>query len=233
MKTGIGVVSHNRPEYLKKCLKSLELVRDQVDYIFLANNGDELPFEVPKIVDKYYHVKLPWVSVAKNILLKYMMHKECDYMFLVEDDMEVVDPKAISGYIEASKKSGFEHLNFAHHGAGNKTYLWKDDVISYYPDCVGSFSMYTPKCIEKAGYMDERFKNAYEHVFMTKKIGDAALTSPFWMFADATGSNEWIHEQPGSSDNSSIPHTKEWEANALEALRLWKEFDGVGLPPHE
>lgn len=158
------------------------------------------------------------------------MDQNCDYMWLLEDDIIIKDEKAITGYIEAAEKSGFSHLCFAYHGPMNKEPMYKDDWLEYHGACIGAWCMYTKEIIEKCGYFNEKMINAFEHVHLTKRIGDMGFCPPFGLFIDATGSKDWLEEIPGSIDHSSIRPREDWQDNIKKALEIWKADDGVGLP---
>jgi hypothetical protein len=47
---------------------------------------------------------------------------------------------------------------------------YKSCKVSLYPHCVGAFSYYSKKCLDKIGLLDERFFNAKEHLDHTYEI---------------------------------------------------------------
>jgi hypothetical protein len=40
--------------------------------------------------------------------------------------------------------------------------------------------------------------------------------------ADATGSEKWLEEIPESIENTSIPHTEQWQADRTRGRAYWK-----------
>jgi GT2 family glycosyltransferase len=240
---GVGICTYNRSSYFKQCFTSaIDKLRNVVDVWCVYNDGSDQEVEkydeiLKEIESKYPFVKIfnpsvnGGVAKAKNTLLKYMMEQECDYLFLLEDDIIVKDEKAVTGYIEASEKSGFSHLCFAYHGPMNQGGpMYKDEWLEYHGACIGAWCMYTKEIIEKVGYIDENFKNAWEHVEFTKRIGDQGFCPPFGLFIDATGSKDWLEEIPGSIDKSAIRPRDDWQKNIDEGLEYWRKKDGVGLP---
>jgi len=243
MKVGCGITTFNRCDYFKQSFNSaIDKLKNVVDVWCVyedhsTKDAKEYNEFFKEIDTKYPFVKIfrpesnGGVAKAKNTLLKYMMSEDCDYLFTQEDDIIIKDEKAVTGYIEATKQSGFSHLCFAYHGPMNQGGpLYSDQWLEYHGACIGAWCLYTKEIIEKVGYFDENFKNAWEHVEMTKRIGDEGFCPPFGLFIDATGSKDWLEEIPGSIDNSAIRPLNDWKDNIDKGLEYWKSKDGVGLP---
>ena len=236
-KTGVAILTYNRPDFCKQALEYVLKLKN-IDCRALHDDGsDKADYtEVFNTYSKDFHLiktkENGGVAKAKNRVVKYLLDEGCDYIVLIEDDILVKDENAVSKYIEAFEKTGIEHFNFHNHGPANKVGPVNiGEVITLWPHCVGAFSFYTRNCFETVGLFDEHFKNAWEHVEHTGRIAKAGLTTPFWYFADVTGSENLIEEIPNSIENSSIRHTPEWTKNMEEGLIYWKQKDGVGLPP--
>lgn len=229
MKVGLGITTYNRPDYLSQCLKGVKKhLVGVTDTIWCYNDGSSTPYDVdfPDEVKYYKAKKNKGVAVAKNWLLRQLIKEGCDYIFLLEDDIVPQSPKAITEYIRLSKKSGIEHFLFAHHGTGNvgKLYLRKNGV-DLYTACIGAYCMYTARVINRVGYMDENFKNAFEHVEHTFRIAKAGYTTPFPTYPDVAKSKEYLAEIPDSINNSSIRVRKDWLPNVYIALLHWRDKD--------
>jgi GT2 family glycosyltransferase len=222
-KIGIGIITCDRPDYLKKLVKSLEGIT--VSELYIINDG-------VKQIDggglKTHNNTPPkqGVGKAKNQALRYL--KDNDYIFLLEDDIVVKDKKVFEKYVEASKLSGIQHFNFAFHGTDN----YKPDgtpavrlkldyspsvSICLYPNVYGAFSMYTKKCIEEVGLMDEFYFNAMEHVDHTASIIKAGMHPPFRWFADIADSNKYIEEIDRAHSGSEIRRDQKWIENFHKA----------------
>lgn len=223
---GLAIISHRRPLFFSQCIKSvLDNDRD-LDHLVVVCSDDK-DYVFPKDVEVIHNTTdRKWVAVNKNLGLKRLMELGCDDLFILEDDVLIQSPDVFKRYIEAAKKAGFGHLNFALHGDANaKGYQFTDMNVDYYRECVGAFSYFTKEVIEKCGMFDENFKNAWEHCRMTQVIGDAGYASPFWAFADVHGSGELLKEIPGSIKESSIRPNPDWEKNIKEGLLYWQSID--------
>lgn len=209
---GLGIITCNRKELFKDCISSLP----EADEIIVVNDGKSYDMSYPSNITKIIHHKHNLgVGKSKNQALRYLMEKGCEHLFLMEDDVKIINKEALHAYIKTAKISGLKHLNFAYHGPANKDIHGSPaprKVIRYTPDVAvslhghlaGAFSYYTRDVIEKFGYYDEIFKNAYEHVDHTMRLIEAGLYSPFFWFADVADSYNYIADLDPKLEHSVI-----------------------------
>jgi hypothetical protein len=190
---------------------------------------------------------VPVVVTGFNITLD----KDCDYIFIIEDDMIILDPSIFDNYIEAYKKSGIHHFNYGPGSPFNRKqdiqfdlhnrHLLKQDTepnpkmildyktvkVSLFEHTVAMFSFFTKEVLERVGLIDEKFYNAWEHVDHTYRIIKAGYHPPFWWFADLHDSHKYLTEAPGAIDNSSIANkTDQWEKNVYGGREIYKRKHG-------
>lgn len=234
---GIGIITYNRPKYFKKCLKSVLKHLAFVDQIVVYNDGSDVAYDydwVPlRVVIKHVPVN-KGVAVAKNWCLRDLMKHDCDYLFIIEDDMEILDRKAIVWYLAAHRMTGVDHMMFAHHGPANEqpdSLLAISGPIEVYKSCIGSYCFYTRDILEKVGLMDENFINAWEHVEHSWRI-NKSHDVPYGMWPDVVDSREVIREQKGSIDNSSIGAQDNLARVEviIAGLEYWKQKEGKTWP---
>jgi len=233
-KIGIGIVTYNRPEGLKKCIESLlDFYAESEEFvtIIVVNDGNKFErwafFKCAKLIENETNLG---VGKSKNKALQYLLNKGCEHIFLIEDDIFIKDPKVFQAYIDASKESGIQHFNFSQHGIMNKagytnngkpnslfTINYKGANVSFFQHCVGAFSYYSRKCLEEVGLLDERYYNACEHVDHTYGIIKAGMHPSFWYFADIENSQDYLGDEPWSLEKSTIssnPNHKQMMADA-------------------
>jgi len=233
-KIGIGVVTCNRNEFLKKCLISIN--KNWYDELVIVNDGD-LPIQSTgsEIINNKTN---QGVCKSKNILFKELLKRDCDYIFIVEDDMIFKD-NAFKAYIDAYKKTGIHHMMFAYHGPANKGGVSKGKpkprkVVDYgnfklalNQHCVGAVCFYTKECLKKVGIFDEDFdKNNFEHVEHSYRLAKAGYSTPYWWWSDIANSLDYIEEQACSEDNSSIRRGDNWQQKIMESAELFKTKHG-------
>lgn len=240
-KIGLGITTYQRFKNFKECFENvMRNIRD-VEEVVIVDDGSVVDKE---LYDAYFeqlrfnniivkrHTKNLGVAKSKNAILKYFYDKNYDYIFTLEDDINIVSPDVFKAYIDASNSTGIQHFNFAHHGPANvgiTPTLKFDGLVECYPHIVGAFSFYTHTLLSKIGFMDEVFYNAWEHVDFTYRASITELTTPFWTFADIKDSKLLLQEQPNSIRDSSIRPRKDWSHNVNSGLDYWKLKHGFKL----
>jgi GT2 family glycosyltransferase len=254
-KIGVGIITCNRPDYLTGLLNSLDGAN--IDCLYIINDGKPLKeYNVDiKLNEKYcLHEQTPQrqgVAKAKNQALRYLLNDNCDYIFLIEDDVIIKDKDIFKKYIDASKITGIQHFNYGpgtpfnrkqnvHFDLHNRHVLQQESdpdpriVIDYgttkltlYTHVAGMLSFFTRNVIEKVGYFDERFFNAWDHVDHTYRIIKAGYHPPFWWFADIENSHEYIEEAKEAITKSAIAKdSQEWIENVHKGRELYLQKHG-------
>jgi glycosyltransferase involved in cell wall biosynthesis len=254
-KIGIGITTYNRPEYFKQCFDSLIKNIQSADVLIVYNDGSsvdystvlaqiadygEVPFEQVVFIDEKVN---RGVAHAKNTLLARLLEAGCDHLFLLEDDILLLDDRAVTEYIRVATDYGYHHMMFAHHGKANEGQEhYQDKELAYWPHCIGAWCYYTRECLEGLaaiekekgmdypGLFDENFINAWEHVEHSTRLGNAGFTAWFGLFPDLVRSKEYITEIEGSIDGSSIRNDSVWRDRMKKGLEYWKTKHGSEFP---
>ena len=260
-KIGVGIITCNRLDFFKNCLESV--LPCSFDELVIVNDGSDT--EEFRSIDKGPGVVLQnsvnlGVGKAKNRALKHLVDRGCDYIFLLEDDMLILDKTVFDKYIAASKVSGIQHFNYGpgspfnrkqviqnfdlhnrhlldQHSAPNPRLVvdYGDVKVALYEHTVAMFSFFTKEVLEKVGYIDEEYYNAWEHVDHTYRIIKAGYHPPFWWFADIANSERYLTEAPGAIDNSSIANkSDQWQKNVYEGREIYLRKHGhyPNQPPY-
>lgn len=260
-KIGVGIVTCNRLDYLRGLLKSLPT--EKIDELVVVNDGLPVNEYVENEFNYGYWIDNPvnlGVGKSKNKAMKHLVSLQCEYIFIIEDDMIIKDPAVFDKYIAAYKKSGIHHFNYGpgspfnrkqniafdlhnrhlldQHSEPNPKMLVeydKDTKVALYEHTVAMFSFFTREILEKVGYIDEAYYNAWEHVDHTYRIIKAGYHPPFWWFADIADSINYLTEAPGAIDNSSIANKSEqWLKNVTEGREIYLKKHGhyPNQPPY-
>ena len=250
-KIGVGIITCNRPEYLRNLLNTLPY--DKIDTLVIVNDGKPIDtFDLHKGVMLDNPINLG-VGKSKNKAMKHLYDAGCDYIFIIEDDMLIKDVTVFNKYIEAYKASGIHHFNYGpgspfnrkqtiqnfdlhnrhlldQHSEPNPKLIIeysKGVKVALYEHTVAMLSFFTREVLEKVGYIDEDFYNAWEHVDHTYRIIKAGYHPPFWWFADIANSADYLTEAPGAIDNSSIANkTEQWEKNVYGGREIYLKKHG-------
>lgn len=235
-KIGIGLVTYERPKYFDQSSKAIvRTLLGYVDRLVIYNDGSKKSYEKSykwlEGIDKVtiiHNPKNKGVAHAKNQLFKELM-KDCEYIFIAEDDIIPKDRRAILMYMAANRMTGVDHMMFAHHGPANQRPDALVDVkgpLEYYHSSVGAWCFYTRDILKKVGLMDEKFYNAWEHVEHTWRIFKYHDLE-YGYYPDVIGSKDFLGEIPGSIDNSSIGQQDNPKRVKviITGLEYWKKKD--------
>lgn len=236
MKIGVGIVTCNRPEFLKKLYDSID--KSKIHELVIVNDGDALTNNFDcNIINNDVNCG---VGITKNKAIKYLMENRCDFIFIVEDDMIIKSNRVWEEYIHACEYTGIQHFMFHAHGPLNKidgksiprlNVKYSNTSISLYQHCVGSFCMYTLSSLEKTGLMDEKYCNAWEHVSHSYDLVKSGFAPAYWWWPDIENSTEYIGEQACSENNSSIRPRHDWQHNIIigakhfESIHTYKPWE--------
>lgn len=235
---GVGITTLNRPSFAEKSVKALlRNCGDIVDRIAVYNDGSD-----PKYHGAYQRAYKPLVehdracvqqpgdnrgvSYAKNRLCEYLLAEGCDWVFLLEDDIKITSPHAVTEYIRVAKSTTLHHLSFAHHGPANiGGPVEVDGELAYYPHSIGAWCLYSREFLLNVGVFDENFKNCWEHVEIELRAFQEgyAPNGGAHRFVDVVGSEQWLSEIPGSIEKSSIRPRADWHDNIRNGLIYWRD----------
>jgi GT2 family glycosyltransferase len=234
---GIGITTCNRPDYFKQCFESIDL--SKVDHVVITNDGEpfDFMFKSNKVHFIQNEVNIG-VGKSKNKIFNYLLDLKCDHIFTLEDDCVIVDNNVFEEYIKASKITGLKHFNFGPGSPWNRVQLDPSIIgdlskrglatqngdpnpkmvveykkhnisISLYEHIVAMFCYFDAKALKNVGLIDERFYNAWEHVEHTLRFIKKEYYTPFWWFADITGSEKYIKEALNEKANTSLSKNEE------------------------
>jgi hypothetical protein len=74
--------------------------------------------------------------------------------------------------------------------------------------------------------IDEKFKNAFDHVSHSYELALNGFSTPYWWWADLANSCEYIEEQACSEESSSIKTPDkmlQWRTNIEDSMKYFKE----------
>lgn len=226
-KIGVGLITCDRKHFFQKSFSSV--VGNKDICLVVVDDGKES--NVEDIVDKNcFYIKTTGkegVGKAKNYALKYLMEQNCEHIFLMEDDVEVLDQNVYNLYINASKSTGIKHFNFGLHGNHNrdllqtptprKTVNYPDNTkVVLYPNVLGAFSYYHIDVLNAVGVMDEQFYNALEHVDHTYQIIKSGYHPYFRWFADVEGADKCLVDIVPDHQESKIRSQEDFVNNFLQ-----------------
>jgi len=249
-KIGVGYITCNAQDRVKQTLQLIP----NVDELIIVNDGDPYNNDIYCGKQVIQHTKNKGVGISKNDAMRHLIQKDCDHIFIIEDDVIIKDEKVFEQYIKTAEVSGIWHMNYALQGPANRKQTkqgpmqinkrheleqtsepnprqiveYSNDInVALYPNCVGAFTYFIRGVIKAVGYHDERLnKNCWEHCDLTYRIIKAGLHPNWWYFADIDKSWEYLDNIPDCMQKSVIAKEAEWNTNLREGMEYFKHKHG-------
>lgn len=200
-KIGVGITTYNSEPYFKALYESLPLTL--IDELVVVNGGT--PYEGVYKSNWIQHTINKFPSVCRNECIKYLLENGCEHIFIIEDDMVILDENIFNEYIRVSKLTGLKYLCHASfsEGSGPRNARTPRIVIDYpdntklafYPNMCNEFTYHHYSAFEIAGIYDENMREAFD-VELAYRESFYNYSSLFWWFADIVDSDKYIMNNP-------------------------------------
>lgn len=196
-KIGIGITTYNSEDYFNTLWDSLQ--RCHFDELVVVNGGKQYKknYECGWIQHNINY----YPSVCRNDAINFLLNRNCDHIFLIEDDMIIKNNGIFNQYIKASQKSGIKYFSFTsmswdsgppHNRTPRLTVNYDENVsVSFYRNMCNEFTYHHKSCFEKTGLYDTQFRDPFD-IDMAYRESQTNYASPFWWFADISNSDEYI-----------------------------------------
>lgn len=232
-KYSIGLLTHNNVPRFRECISYIPYNK-RVPFVVI-NDGN--PYDISEYRDDMTIIQHPVnrkISRSKNDAVQYLLSFNTEWIFLMENDMRLIDPKVFERYIEVANDSGLLHLNYDLHGNDNwnegrinpkPRLVYGDRGLALYSYAGGCFQLFHRSLFEKIGYFDEYYQNCWEHLDLTFRITLAGYHTPYWLSGDVIDSHKLI-EQIDYNIESTVS-TESINDYYRKGLDYWKEKFGM------
>jgi len=149
---GIGITSTpSRPAHLELCLSQMNKYMPEDAMLFVAHDTNKMG-----------------VAYQKNKCLEAL--KECDYVFLFDDDCFPIEDGWADAYISEYIRTGNHHFLKINETPSIEIKEVIDGITSW-TNCAGCMMFLTKSAIQTVGMFDESFgRYGYEHAEFTNRI---------------------------------------------------------------
>jgi len=173
MRIGIGITSTpSRPAHLELCLSQMNKYMPEDAMLFVAHDTNKMG-----------------VAHQKNKCLEAL--KECDYVFLFDDDCFPIENGWADAYISEYIRTGNHHFLKINETPSIEIKEVIDGITSW-TNCAGCMMFLTRSAIQTVGVFDESFgRYGYEHAEFTNRIYQNKFNL-FGQYLSCTG-NEKIY----------------------------------------
>ena len=235
-KIGAAVITCNREHLFQRCLNSVAAC--EPDVLIVVNDGATLSENIDlKNAHLIQHAANQGVAKSKNDAFKYLIAQGCDYIYIIEDDIELLYETTLLVYLEYSMTTKLHHMIYGYHGPANKDAYGtprprfiaehRDDLkLAFNRHCVGAFCLYTKECLETVGLINEDYNNAFDHVEHSYRISKAGMCTPYWWWPDVANSWQYIADCDSTLQNSVIRKDSGMQVNIRESMELFNKTHG-------
>ena len=202
MSIGCVITTFNSQEYFETLWNSIPFHR--IDELVVVNGGK--PYTKPFTSDKcnvtwIQHESNQGVARSRNDGLKYLREKNCDYYFIIEDDMIILDENIFSRYIDASQVTGLQYFCFVSYPweAGHrfertprlKVQYNDATLIHFYKNSCNEFTFRTKEMLDKSGFYDETYLSCFDvdNYYSITQLPEGHV---FWYSPDLASSDDLI-----------------------------------------
>jgi len=181
------------------------------------------------------------VGESKNIIMRHLLDKGCDYIFTIEDDIEIINNNVFKHYINAHLATGIHHFNFGFsqrenlNGALSPIYRkiveYKNGIkIVLTKHVLGAFTFYTRKSLQTVGLHHFKFNEGHgDHLELTYRAAKHKFTSPFWWFADIYESWKMIKNLSNLTTDSTVRDKTTFVTKFNDASNNFKFLHGCNI----
>lgn len=226
-KIGIAFTSRNRSHVLDVCLEGCQghLNTDKYDYEFwVIDDASDHPerSNYEEILAKYPHVKYHkneerlGIAKSKNQCLKRV--KNCDYIFLFDDDCFFYKDGWEDFFIDHHKRTGIHHFSYQTDAGWLGLYDVKDNINQFH-NGAGVMLFITKEVIQKVGGYDNRMTYyGYEHSNYQFRIFDAGLMNGYARYSCPVGASEYIFslDLDMNCGGKLVPHRPDFHQGKYE-----------------
>jgi hypothetical protein len=167
-KIGVGIVTYNSESYFTSLYNTLPL--NKINELVVVNGGT--PYTQSYNTHWIQHYKNYYPSVCRNDCINFLRNRNCEHIFIIEDDMIIKDQDIFDTYINASKESGLKYFSFVstswESGTPNKrtprlVVEYKNGTsISFYNNMCNEFTYHHTSCFDRVGTYDKNFRDPFD-----------------------------------------------------------------------
>lgn len=238
-KIGCALITCDRLDFYKKsCGSLLNSIKHKNIECVVVNDGIE---KIKECEFSYIETTGKCgVSVAKNKGLEFLIKSGCEHIFLMEDDIQITNGEVFQAYIDASKKTGIKHFNYALHGNHNLNRFGEPDIrktvkypngieVDLYSNVLGAFSYYHIDVLNDIGLFDDGYYNAMEHVKHTYDASLKDYTTPWRWFVDIHNSTTYLKDIVPDHQQSKIRNDSDFQNTFKKGLDRFIEQTGFSV----
>jgi glycosyltransferase involved in cell wall biosynthesis len=236
-KIGVGITTYNSENYFEELYNSIPF--DKIDELVVVNGGKE--YNKKYNADWIQHKKNRFPSTCRNDCVTFLLNKNCEHVFLIEDDMIIKNENIFNSYIDASKISGLKYFSFAsmsvNAGPPNQrtpklTVGYNPKVsISFYENMCNEFTYHHKTCFLQTGLYDSNMRDLFDADRVYRETLHNKNVAPFWWFADLANADDYIMNNPNATSRLQDTNRPDGSRNDFihDTLKYFEDKHGIPI----
>jgi hypothetical protein len=214
MKAIIGIITRNDKENFVNLLSTVDKL-DSNEYEVMVINDGQIYSDVRINHVLFQHGQAKHTSACNNYILHYAVSQEIPHIFLVSDNISVINLDVFDFYIQTYEESKLPFLSFglsAMMGADNQNHpnsraiiQYKNTDITLNANTANAFTYINSIYVNKVGFFDERYKSVLELADYYYRGVEAGYCPPYGWFPDVVYSEQFLQLK---KSNDNLPHLR-------------------------
>lgn len=226
-RVGLVITTYNNEHLLRSVTQ--DLVLSSVDHCVIVNGGDEYS-DIRNYKDFHIIQHQSNVGPCQSRIdgINYLLEKNCEHIFIVEDDMQFKGKDIFKRYINAHNETGLNYFCFCSDAPGNGVpgnrtphvkIQYRDEVLHFYREMNNEFTYHHASIFSDVGMYDKQFVHMWDVDFVYRILEHAAHGCGFRNFPDVHDSDDYIMNNPHSV--SRINHNNNRDSDLSRYINMF------------
>lgn len=209
---GLVVTTYNSEDWFADLYRGIPF--DVLDECVIVNGGASYVGDYDRYTAWIQHDDNHGPCQARIDGIKHLLARGVEHIFVIEDDMLILDATIFTRYIDAAARSGLKYLSYCGLSRGSgapgaRTPRLVADYggtrIAFYQNMHNEFAYHHRSVFEQAGFYDSDFEHLWDVEFVYRVMRHQPwLSAAFWWFPDIVEADRLIKSHPASIDNSRL-----------------------------
>lgn len=231
-KTGLVVTTYNSEKWFQELYNTIPFKYLQETVIV---NGGRPYLKNYKNTFWIQHSTNHGAARARIDGINYLLNKGIEHIFIIEDDMLLLNNNVFNAYVEASLETGLKYFCFCSNARGNGTpdnrtpaevVEYKNTKIAFYREMNNEFTYHHADIFKKIGFYDTTFTHLWDVEFVYRVLTDKNYGCGFRYFPDIFNSDKYIMNHPDSINNSRTNANNKRDRELSTFLQLFQTKHG-------
>lgn len=208
-RVGLVITTYNNEKLLRSVTQ--DLVLSTVDQCVVVNGGDEYS-DIKNYKDFHIIQHQSNLGPCQSRIdgINYLLERDCEHIFIVEDDMQFKSKDIFRRYVNAHDETGLNYFCFCSDAIGNGVpgkrtphtkIQYENEIIHFYREMNNEFTYHHASVFSDVGMYDKQFTHMWDVDFVYRILEHDKHGCGFRNFPDIHDSDDYIM-------NNSLSHSR-------------------------